>query len=317
MAGEQVLRLSGRQPQSVDYVAAAAGKRGDIVDVNGKAAFLLDDVSANGRVAAAIGCDLVTVPQPTTAQAWKAGDSVYIDKDGGISGRTSIARHKLGCVHEDVADTATRVPIVWQPDYGHFYLEMHASTTPAFRLPKPANPARPNLGSNNGTSQYYDNLTVSGTVNLKGIRPNVPVFIDYDGFVYWVMNKNVTAEIIIMFLFWENTPSKVATLEHKHITDTRKGSEYSEALRGFSNQFVIGVGDFVPRARLAAGAVTEVTQADFDNGIPVRMGFRIRALDPANPHNSDPKVLEENVTLNPLIGEELGCVIRQEGAPVK
>ena len=310
MAGEQVLRLSGRQPQSVDYVAAAAGKRGDIVDVNGKAAFLLDDVSANGRVAAAIGCDLVTVPQPTTAQAWKAGDSVYIDKDGGISGRTSIARHKLGCVHEDVADTATRVPIVWQPDYGHFYLEMHADTTPAFSLtPVTASPVVRLDTANNRAGFYYQDLTAIGAVNIKGIRPNVPVYIDYDGFLYWVCLQNTNAEITISFVLWETDSGRATAIRHKHITDSRKGSELSEALRGFSNQFVIGVGD-------TFGSTT-VTQADFDDGIPVRMGLQVRALTLDTPHVANPTVSSSKVQLAALLGEELGCVIRQEGAPVK
>ena len=304
MAGELILpqKLNMR---SVDWTATADTARGDLVELTGGlVGFALGEAKATETVAVGIEADLVTVPQPDTARAWKAGEQVFIDVDGKTSGPRDITRAKLGFVHHDTAATEARIPIVWLPDYGRYYQELTEETTPALSVTAPA-----------GQQQRLDLIpqhweTNIVTTTLKGIREGVPVHVTYEGAIRSEINKNVETEIIVSYFLWESIPSKIATIEHTIVQTTRSGEDYSASLDNFSIHFNLKVGDLVPRGRLAAGAVTEVTRADFTNGIPVRLALRVRGLVQGNaPQNT--------TRLAKLQGEEMQMITIQQGPPTR
>ena len=306
MAGELILpqKLNMR---SVDWTATADTARGDLVELpDGLMGFALAEIKDTETGAVAIEADLVTVPQPDTARAWKAGEQVNIDIDGKTSGPADITRARLGFVHHDTPATESRVPVVWRPDYGRHYHELTESTTPAMSITKPGNPAfRLDLAP---TEVAVDIVKT----RLRGIREGVPIHVTYEGAIRTSINKAVVTELILSYLLWEDTPSKIATIEHTIATSTRNNAIHSTSLDNFSIHFNLKVGDLLPRGRVASGAVTEVTQADFDNGIPVRLALRVRAVT----NDGDP-VSTINTRLTDLAGEEMQMVTIQQGAPTR
>ena len=266
MAGEAIFLLSGKPPASVDYTAAADGKRGDLVDAGGTPAFLLDDVSANGIVAAAIASDLVSVPQPTTARAWKAGEPVYLTHDREFGGTMPIARARVGYVHHDVPDTETRVPVVWRPGEGHYYQSLNPRTTPAYSLTTVT--ATTMVGK---AVEYTQTLATTST---KGIAPGVPTQVDYEGdLLLRNVEKHANCEFSVGYRMWHDDSTKVATLWTVAFRDARKHVEIGISMDSFSSANVLDVGSPIPNDD---GGTTTVTQADFDNGIPVQIILRLR-----------------------------------------
>ena len=197
MAGELILPLK-LNIRSVDWTATGDVARGDLVELtDGLVGFALGEAKATETVAVGIEADLVTVPQPDTARAWKAGEQVNIDLEGKSVGAANITRARLGFVHHDTPATQSRVPVVWRPGAGHFFEELTESTTPAMTVTGPAG-ARQRLDQ---TPFVWETDIVS--TNLKGIRPGVPVHVTYEGALRWKINKNIEAEITISYLLWE------------------------------------------------------------------------------------------------------------------
>ena len=305
MAGELILpqKLNMR---SVDWVATGDVAKGDLVELpGGLVGFALDEAKATETVAVGIEADLVTVPQPDTARAWKAGEQVNIDLEGKSVGAANITRARLGFVHHDTPATQSRVPVVWRPGPGHFFEELTQTTTPAMTVTAPAG-QRQRLDQ---TPFQWETDIVS--TNLKGIRPGVPVHVTYEGALRWSINKNIDSEIIISYLLWESVPSRRATIEHTFRQQTRSGANTTISLDNFSIHFTLKTGDLVPRGRIAAGAVTEVLQRDFTNGIPVRLVARVRALQ------SGGAVVTETTRLQSLVGEEMQMITVQRGDPIR
>ena len=305
MAGELILpqKLNMR---SVDWTATADTARGDLVELpDGLMGFALAEIKDTETGAVAIEADLVTVPQPDTARAWKAGEPVYLDADKKTAPDSAIVLARLGYVHHDTPATASRIPVVWRPGVGHFFEELTQTTTPAMTVTAPT-----------GASQRLDQTPFQWTTdivstNLKGIRPGVPVHVTYEGALRWSINKNIDSEIIISYLLWENIPSRRATIEHTFRQQTRSGATTTISLDNFSIHFTLKTGDLVPRGRIAAGAVTEVLARDFTNGIPVRLTARVRALKPSG------EVNDSLTRLQSLVGEEMQMITVQRGDPIR
>ena len=306
MAGELILpqKLNMR---SVDWVATGDVARGDLVELtDGLVGFALGEAKATETVAVGIEADLVTVPQPDTARAWKAGEQVNIDIEGKSVGAANITRARLGFVHHDTPATQGRVPVVWRPGVGHFFEELTQTTTPAMSVTAPAGQKqRLDL-----TPFVWETNIVS--TNLKGIRPGVPVHVTYEGALRWQINKNIDSEVVISYLLWESVPSRRATIEHTFRQQTRNGAATTMSLDNFSIHFTLKTGDLVSRGRIAPGAVTEVLARDFTNGIPVRVTARIRALK-ANVET----VATDPTRLSSLAGEEMQMITVQRGDPIK
>ena len=306
MAGELILPLKVNM-RSVDWTATGDVARGDLVELtDGLVGFALGEAKATETVAVGIEADLVTVPQPDTARAWKAGEQVNIDLKGKSVGAANITRARLGFVHHDTPATASRVPVVWRPAEGHFFEELTQTTTPAMSVTAPA-----------GQRQRLDQTPFEWTTdivstNLKGIRPGVPVHVTYEGALRWTINKNVESEIIISYLLWESVPSRRATIEHTFRQQTRSNATATISLDNFSIHFTLKIGDLVPRGRIAAGAVTEVLARDFTNGIPVRLAARVRALK-----GTSDDVVTDTTRLSSLTGLEMQMITVQRGDPIR
>ena len=306
MAGELILpqKLNMR---SVDWVATRDVAKGDLVELpGGLVGFALAEIKNTEAGAIAIEADLVTVPQPDTARAWKAGEPVYIDADRKTVGTSNIVLARLGFVHHDTPATQTRVPIVWSPDYGHFFQELTQSTTPQMVITAPS-----------GAAQRLDNddqqwTTTIVRTNLKGIRPGAPVHVTYEGDIEWKIGKNVDAEITISYILWETVPSRIATIEHSFRQNSRATSTNSISLDNFSIHFTINPGDLVSRGRFAMNAVTEVLQSDFTNGIPTRLDLTIKALQQGTDN-----IINTRTNLSEIEGHEMQMVTIQRGAPTR
>ena len=305
MAGELIFPLKLNM-RSVDWTATGDVARGDLIELpGGLVGFALGEAKSTETVAVGIEADLVTVPQPDTARAWKAGEQVNIDLEGKSVGPANITRARLGFVHHDTPATQSRVPVVWRPGVGHFFEELTQTTTPAMTVTAPT-----------GASQRLDQTPFQWTTdivstNLKGIRPGVPVHVTYEGALRWSINKNIDSEIIISYLLWENIPSRRATIEHTFRQQTRSGATTTISLDNFSIHFTLKTGDLVPRGRIAAGAVTEVLARDFTNGIPVRLTARVRALKASG------EVNDSLTRLQSLVGEEMQMITVQRGDPIR
>ena len=302
MAGEKIYRY-GRAVKSIDWTATANGSKGDLIELPSGYGFLLDDVRRGGRVAVALECDLVTVPQPDTARAWKAGEPVYLDGDDKIDDETNIAKAKLGVVHHDIDATEARVPIVWQPDYGHYFQEITGSTTPAIGIDVSSNQRL-----DNGLQLYYQDL-MSGTT-LKGIRPGVPIYVTFSGFLEWRMSKAVVSEILVSYFLFHNSTSRIAVIENTYRRQERSNYRQSIALNDFSFHFNIKPGDALDRGRVGNGR-TVVSARDFTDGIPVRLGVRFRAL------TNGLGVTTDVTNVNPILGNNLKMTTLQRGYPVR
>ena len=306
MAGELILpqKLNMR---SVDWVATGDVAKGDLVELPGSlVGFALGEAKATETVAVGIEADLVTVPQPDTARAWKAGEQVNIDIEGKSVGAANITRARLGFVHHDTPATQSRIPVVWRPGTGQFFEELTQTTTPGMTVTAPT-----------GQRQRLDQTPFEWTTdivstNLKGIRPGVPVHVTYEGALRWQINKNIDSELILSYLLWESIPSRRATIEHTFRQQTRSGANTTISLDNFSIHFTLKVGDLVPRGRIAAGAVTEVLARDFTNGIPVRLALRIRAFKP-----NSANLVDETTRIQTLVGEEMQMITVQRGDAIR
>ena len=306
MAGELILpqKLNMR---SVDWTATADTARGDLVELpDGLMGFALSEIKDTETGAVAIEADLVTVPQPDTARAWKAGEPIYLDADKKTAPDSAIVLARLGYVHHDTPATASRIPVVWRPGVGHFFDELTQTTTPAMTVTAPTGA---NQRLDQAPQQWETNIV---STNLKGIRPGVPVHVTYEGALRWQINKNVESEITLSYLLWESIPSRRATIEHSFRIQTRSGANTTISLDNFSIHFTLKAGDLVPRGRIAAGAVTEVLARDFTNGIPVRLVARVRALK-GNSNN----IIDVATRLNVLTGLEMQMVTVQRGDPIR
>ena len=271
MAGELILPFA-HGVRSVDYTAPAAGKRGDLVMLPDGVGFLMADVEANGVVAVGVDAPFVTVPQPDTARAWKAGEAVWLDHDGKITGPTMIARWGIGYVHHDTPSTETRVPVVWAPREGHFYEALNPLTTPAFALP--GGPVLTNAGdiAKNG-GQLLWRLARTTT---KGIRPGVPIVVDFEGDILISAGVGYNLEVSIGYELWRNVAAKRATVWRTSFRDaSKKDTEVGLSMDSFSNQSILDVGVPIPNDD---GGVTMITAADFEDGIEVDINLRLRAF---------------------------------------
>lgn len=269
MAGELILPYA-HGVRSVDYTAPADGARGDLVELPGGIGFLMDDVSANGVVAVGIDAPLVTVPQPTTAKAWKAGEAVYLTHDREFSGPTMIARARVGYVHHDTPSTETRVPVVWSPGAGHFYEALNPRTTPSFMLP-----GGPVLTSGQINKDGAATIYRLARTTTKGIQPGVPVVVDYEGDILLRLNKSANVEYSLGYELWRNDATKRATIWRIAFREHGKNhNEVGLSMDSFSNQSILDVGTPVPND---GGSVTMVTADDFENGIEVDINLRLRA----------------------------------------
>ena len=306
MAGELILpqKLNMR---SVDWVATGDVAKGDLVELpGGLVGFALGEAKATETVAVGIEADLVTVPQPDTARAWKAGEQVNIDIEGKSVGAANITRARLGFVHHDTPATQSRIPVVWRPGVGHFFEELTESTTPAMTVTAPS-----------GARQRLDQTPFEWTTDiistsLKGIRPGVPVHITYEGALRWQINKAVENEITLSYLLWESIPSRRAVIEHTFRQRTTSGATSTISLDNFSIHFTLKPGDLVSRGRIAAGAVTEVLARDFTNGIPVRLAARIRAFK-----GTSQDIIDSTTRLQSFTGQEMQMVTLQRGDPIR
>ena len=306
MAGELILPLKLNM-RSVDWTATGDVARGDLVELtDGLVGFALGEAKATETVAVGIEADLVTVPQPDTARAWKAGEQVNIDLEGKSVGPANITRARLGFVHHDTPATASRVPVVWRPSEGHFFEELTQTTTPAMSVTAPT-------GANQRLDQtpfFWETNIVS--TNLKGIRPGVPVHVTYEGAINWEINKSVDSDITVSYILWESIPSRRAVIEHSFRANSRSGTTAGISLDNFSIHFTLKTGDLVPRGRIAAGAVTEVLARDFTNGIPVRLALRVRAFKVGSNN-----LVDQTTRLAELSGTEMQMITIQRGDPIR
>ena len=306
MAGELILpqKLNMR---SVDWTATADTARGDLVELpDGLMGFALSEIKDTETGAVAIEADLVTVPQPDTARAWKAGEPVYLDADKKTAPDSAIVLARLGYVHHDTPATASRIPVVWRPGVGHFFEELTQTTTPAMSVTAPMGAA---ARLDTGDQEYVTDIV---STNLKGIRPGVPVHVTYEGALRWEINKNVETEITISYLLWESIPSRRATIEHTFRQVTRNGTNSTISLDNFSIHFTLKPGDLISRGRIAAGAVTEVLQRDFTNGIPIRLTARVQAYK-----DKGANLVDGTTRLAALRGIEMQMVTVQRGDPIR
>ena len=307
MAGELILPLKLNM-RSVDWTATGDVARGDLVELpGGLVGFALGEAKATETVAVGIEADLVTVPQPDTARAWKAGEQVNIDLEGKSVGAANITRARLGFVHHDTPATQSRVPVVWSPGVGHFFEELTEDTTPAMTITAPAGQEQ---RLDNGDQQWFTDIIKT---NLKGIRPGVPVHVTYEGAITWAISKAVISEITISYLLWESVPSRLAIIEHSFNVTTRVNQTSTISLDNFAIHFTLKPGDLVSRGRAAQGAVTEVLASDFTNGIPVRVVIRIRAWKPNTPGT----VNDNQTRLNSVSGHEMQMITVQRGDPIR
>ena len=313
MAKELILPLTRNSPRSVDWKALADVERGDLVEMaGGTMGFAMQDAKKDEVVAVGIDADLVTVSQPDTARAWTAGEPVYIDPDRKTVGTTNKALARLGYVHNDTPSTESRVPIVWMPDYGHYFEELTGSTTPAMAL-SASGTHRLDSGQNLPLNQLHLTREITKT-SLKGIRPGVPVHVTYEGAIYWrIQDRVALSEVTVSYVLWESVPSKIAVIEHQYVSEQRQNFDQVVSLDNFSIHFTLKPGDLVSRGRFASGAVTQVTQADFDNGIPIRVEVRFRAFKPAMPA----VIVDERTRISGIHGEEMQMVTLQRGAPIE
>ena len=302
MAGELILPLA-HGFRSVDHTATAVGKRGDLVELAGGPGFLLEDVAANGVVAVAMSAPLVTVPQPTPARAWKAGDPVYLSHDREFIGVTPIARASIGYVHHDTPDTEERVPVVWETGPGHYYQSLNPMTDPKYDLtPVDVEEAAAiNIGNR---TQYTQTLTTTST---RGIAPGVPIQVDYEGDLLVRTDKGVNMEFSVGYRMWHDDAAKVATIWTVAFRDARKGTEVGISMDSFSNANPLAIGAPIPNDD---GGVTTITAQDFEDGIPVQVLLRLRGYSQNNHTN------RTAVKFTLLEMENAQLVTRQWGARV-
>jgi len=296
MAGEQVYRHS-LSATSIDYTASEAGKRGDIVDVGGRLAFLLDDVAKGGRVAAAVECDLVYISQPAQALAWMAGEPVGWHGDEAVKGR-SYHDHSIGIVHHDTPATEKLIPLIWRsgaapPGYSYYQM-LNPQTTPAFTLTSITRNAE--IPDTDAGLQYR----LCRTTTL-GIRPGVPIVVDYEGDLLWTRNRptrppQANMEVSIGYQLWRDDAAKRATIWRRSFRDSQAEREIGISMDSFSNQSILDIGTMIPNDKStpfiagvdgapdtpAVTQFTEVTAADFEKGINVDILLRFRVFTPGN-----------------------------------
>ena len=306
MAGELILpqKLNMR---SVDWTATADTARGDLVELpDGLLGFALAEIKDTETGAVAIEADLVTIPQPDTARAWKAGEPVYLDADRKTAPDSAIVLARLGYVHHDTPANQSRIPVVWRPGVGHFFEELTQTTTPAMTITPPAGQQQ---RLDNGDQQWFTDIV---STNLKGIRPGVPVHVTYEGAITWKISKAADSEVTISYLLWESVPSKLAIIEHSFTQTTRVNQTTTISLDNFSIHFTLKPGDLVSRGRAAPGAVTQVLASDFTNGIPIRVVIRIRAFK-----QNDSSIIDVQTRLAQVIGHEMQMITVQRGDPIR
>lgn len=274
MAGELILRAAAGHIESLDWTSPAAGKRGDLVEVGDVYGYLLDDVAANGRVAVGIEGH-VTVPQPATARAWKAGELVHLTHEREFAGATPVARARIGYVHQDTPASETRVPVVWRPGPGHYYQRLDHLTTPAFALDPPI---RPSTKETIGHTPPGEILKTLCTTTTKGIAPGVPIEVNYEGDIKIEQNQEVNIEFGLGYVLWHDDAQKKATIWRRSQRNGAKNRGAGIGMDSFSNQSILEIGTVIPNDRTTDPAnpvLTTVTAEDFENGIPVQILLRI------------------------------------------
>ena len=276
MADELVRPDGGGDITSVDWTATSNGSRGDVVRVNSHlTGFLLSDVTTGNVAPVAVECKLATVPQPSTARAWKAGDLVGWH-GGELVPKTTTVDSRVGYVHNDTASTEARVPVVWRgtnDNIGYsFFSILNERTTPSFGLTEiTATTAIPD------TDVGYQ--AILGTSNTLGVRPDVPINVDYEGSILITKRRggdHVIMETSIGYILWPDDAAKKATFWRRSIIEARRGVEASVPLDSFSNISILSIGTPIP---LDAGGSYSLVESDFDNGIPIEIRLRLRAYE--------------------------------------
>ena len=306
MAGEQIYRLGGGKITTVDWTADANGSKGDLVVAGGQPGFLLDDVTSGKVVAVGLECDLVTVPQPTTARAWKAGQPVAWS-NGGLAPNTALTSDRLGYVHHDVEASEGRVPVVWRTTNdvigNSFYQALNPTTTPAF------GGHNISLSGSELTALTHPNgqsWVLCETTTL-GIRPNVPIEVDYEGDLLFRVSTKSLVRVRIGYVMWHSDAQKKATIWRNAWREAASNQEVGVAMDVFSNHNLLPIGAPVPND---LGNNTVVTADDFTNGIPVQIliniaGFANQSF--TNRKNITPAHLE---LFNPqIVTKQVGGVV--------
>jgi len=278
VAGEKVFPHS-RAMTSVEWTAPGVVRKGDIVDTGGRLGFALESGKRGARIAVAIECDLVYVPQPSPALAWKAGESV--GWHGGAAVK-ALPRHdhSIGIVHHDTPDTEDAVPVVWRsgsapPGYS-FYQALNPLTTPAFGLASVT--TRTAIPDDPGALIY-----TLATTSTLGIRPGAPVCVDYEGDLLWTRpgkERKNNMEVSIGYQLWHDRAGKRATIWRRSFRDSFMGDEIGISMDSFSNHSILDIGIQIPNDRSTSDnqRFTTVSAADFDDGIPVKILLRFRGF---------------------------------------
>ena len=266
MAGELILPLSRKPPLSVDYATTAALSRGDLVELPGGPGFALADANANTTVAVGVQSPMVSVPQPTTARAWKAGEPVYLDHDNEFVHQTNIARWRIGWCHEDTAIDAKRVPVVWSPSEGHYYRRFSADTTP--KLADALITSQQNVAENGSWE------TTLLTTDLKGIRQGAIVHFEYDGDLVWLLaNRKPALVITIITTLWHSISARAVSRETTALRYTAQGQTNGISMASFSEDLdAMSIGTSFTSD---GGNAFTVGKQDFDDGIPFQIKLRV------------------------------------------
>ena len=300
MSNELILPLTHRSPLSVDYTTTAALSRGDLVELPGGPGFALADANANTTVAVGVQSPMVSIAQPATPRAWKAGELVYLNADNEFVSRTNIAKWLIGWVHEDTSADAKRVPVVWSPSEGHFHLMLDEDTTPKFGM----------------TSVTSGNQIPSGSVDThrlcqtttKGIRSGAPVRFDFDGSLLWQGNADHVAELTFILTFWYGIDAKQIVKRTSTYHQARQNRSEGTVLSGFSQTIMFTVGSDI-EDDVTANRATTITAQDFEDGIPLQVDFEFAP----RVRNDYTTAHADQVNVNPIHMLHPHMIISQSG----
>ena len=308
MAGEQIYRFGGGKITTIDWTADANGSKGDLVVVGRDVGFLLDDVTSGKVVAVGLECDLATVPQPSTAKAWKAGEPVAWH-NGEIALNTALTSNLIGYVHHDTAASETRVPIVWRSTNdtigNSFYQALNPTTTPPFG------------GHNISVTGAEHDITASSHPNGQswvlcetttlGIRANIPIEVDYEGDLLFRLEQKGLVRLRIGYVMWHSDAQKKATIWRSAWREGIRNQEVGVAMDVFSNHNLLPIGAPVPNDM---GNNTVVTADDFTNGIPVQIVLNVAGFANQSFTNRNDIDLRHLELFNPqVVTKQVGGVI--------
>ena len=302
MAGEQVYRAGGGKVTTIDWTAPANASKGDIVSLGTTYGFLLDDVTANGVVAVGLECDLVTVPQPSTARAWKADESVGFT--GAEIAPLSLVNSRIGYVHHDVGADESRVPIVWRstnelPLYA-FYQSLDPTTTPVFNFPDITTTV--NISRQVGAGYQY----TMGNSNLLGIRPGLPITVEFGGSIDHFMGNGLY-RISMAYILFNNTANRRVTQWIDVWQDGRRNRRRIIPMSVYNREFTLEVGDTFTNDD---GLTTTVTQTDFDFGLAVSHRLRVNKFNDAGNSLDDGTIIQMHYANPRVVTTQLGGMLR-------